>query len=911
MNKIRNKNISKKKIAFLIFFLLAFLIMHTTVISTVEKYTNVTVEFGSEFEEDSSREAILKNIQNQNQSLNPDEFIELPKPSPFSEIDIFDDDAKDWSSFFDGYAPTGVLVFDANGDSRLDVYFCRNGNSWVRPTDENAVLLDEPYPQYNSLYMNMGNDGEGNPIYEQAKNLAAINDTYVQEELLVENYLFPRKSVKDSQKRIGRASSIAIAVDINNDGRLDLIVANILPGMLWSHPKTQRVLGQFVRPVGRQAVRAKLPLSAQGLYFIKDYKASDQTNVVRKSSRGIESVGANSTFLNMGDKDGDGLPEWRDVSREIGLEGKRNTMALLAADFDLDGDIDIFEANIMDMDYWPGGAAALAGAANQLYINQLVETGNLTFIERSASMDVDGVYDDKNPVPNYYRLYKIPVLPEEYSIAMLKFEKYQPDFLEINGESSENGQISWAAVTHDVNDDGYPDIWVANDLGFLRLYLNDQGKKFKLSMDHPRANQTGYWMSLSPADFNGDLKEDLFAGNIGGASMNLAMPLPDIYSLFDPVMSACTIAQQFFGKSHHSMHSIIDGSDFRLEIDNKVRHSRILPPDASLENNIRDFVTVDAKDVEFDRESLDPYEFTWGSTIIDIQNDGKQDLYWVGCLQGRGGGTFPIMGTGPGRLLVNATKYKDKLRFVDLTAEHHLFNIHELKYDRLESDGYIYRESPLQNWGKRSMVYSHDVSVWGFHGPGIVERISNHDLIQTAENGRAAVAADLNNDGFADIMVRNIGGYDSRSSKAENLKARLNGKIEVIPAHDANFPTPTNYEPGSTRVFINTYRKNNWIKVQLINDSEESYNRNAVGAQLIINNKYIMVNRSGTGGFISNYFGPLLFGLNKEVATTVEVRWPDKKRTVTKLKLPDYNKGLITISKTEGVVSWIQFKESN
>lgn len=899
--------ISRKSLKIILVVILILFIINKTLFYFVAKITNVSVEFGSQLDELKSREAIWEGIKAQHQELPLHGFAVLPSPSPFKELNIFNDEAIDWSSFFDGYSTTGVLVFDANNDNLPDVYFTRNGNTWVRPTDNNGVLMDEPHQQFNSLFINLGNNENGDPIYESISKRVSINDTYTREELLVENYLFPRKDAFDTSKRIGRASSVAIAADLNSDGRLDLIVGNILPGMLWSHPKTQRVLGQFVRPVDRQAVKAKLPLSAQGLHFLKDYFPSDQRESKRASGRSIEHYGANSIFLNLGDKDLDGLPEWKDISRESGLEGKRNTMALLAADFDLDGDIDIFEANIMDMDYWPGGSSALAGAANQLYVNQLIETGELKFVEMASEMNVDGLYDEDNPTPDYYRLHEIPFLPREYSIALRHFEKYKPDFLSINGMISEPGQISWAAVTQDVNHDGYPDVWVANDLGFLRLYVNHQGKEFKIDREHARNHQTGYWMSLTPGDFNGDLVEDLFAGNMGGATMNIAMPIPDLYMLFEPVISSSTMAQQFFGNSHHSMHALLDGaSNFKIELENKVRHSYVLSPDASLKNNIRNFGLTGNDKVDFDRNSIDPYEFSWGSTLIDIQNDGLQDLYWVGCLQGRGGGTFPIMGTGPGRLLVNATKNPDSLRFIDLTAEHQVFNIHELIYDSLEKHGYIYRKSPLQNWGKRSMVYSYDVSVWGFHGPGIVERITNHDLIQAAENGRAAIAADLNNDGFADIIVRNIGGYDSRSSSSTNLKAKIGGKLKIIPAHDANFPTPTNYEPGSTRVFINTYKKNYWIKVRLVDDSPESKNINAVGASVIINDKFLLVLRSGSGGFISNQFGPLLFGLADETATSIEIQWPDKKRSVTRLDLPEFKNGVLTVSYSEGIINWLE-----
>lgn len=822
---------------------------------------------------------------------------------PFTEIAAFDDDAKCWSNQFSQYGAAGALVFDANGDNRLDIYFPQDGQNWTRPTDAAGVLADRARAQHNGLYLNQGNNSAGDPIFKQISELVSVNDTYVAEELLIEDYLFPRKSGTDSPERPGRSSNVAVAADFNNDGLIDVLVGNEPQGMFWSHPKTQRVLMQFVNPVGREAKKSKQPLAAQGLYFI-DYTPRHSLQDTRQSSRGVEPEGANSLFLNMGDKDNDGLPEWKDITREVGLEGFRSTYSLSVADIDLDGDLDVFVGNTCDIDYWVGGSKGWAGGANCLYINQLSETGELAFVERAAEMDVDGVYDQDYPMGYYYKLRRIPWLPIEYSIWFMGFEAYQPEYLEINGQEGEHGQISWSAVLQDVNDDGYPDVWVANDMGYLRLYLNDSGKRFVRS-DHARSGRSGYWMTFAPGDFNGDLSEDLFVGNLGGAVMNHAFVTPDPYDLFDPVILNATIFAQFFNDKHDSRHALIDGADFQAELPNRVSHSQILPPDVSLPNNYRRHAPEGLKLPRFDPAELNAYEFAWGATALDVQNDGRLDLYYVGCLYGRGGGLFPISGTGPGRLLINTSAPGDKLSFADLTAEHRVFNILELQYDQLDSAGFIYRRAPRQNWGKRDMVYSYDRSNWALQGPGIQEKITNQDLIQTAENGRAALAADLNGDGFVDILVRNQGGYDSRSSQSTNLKALFDGKARVLPPHNYNYPSPTNYEPGSTRLFINNYQKNNWLKVRLIDDSPGSYNRDALGAKVIVNGAQLLVKRSGQGGFISSKLTDLTFGLSDKLAETIEIHWPDKERTVTNIPLKGVKNKTAVISKRRGLIEWL------
>ncbi len=895
----------RRKLLIAVPLVIGFLSMaHIKFTEQIEAMSNRGVQFGSEVDEHTTRNLVELDT---SATLNDAEFAEILPTAPFEEIDCFDETASDWTTIFDGFQDNGGLVFDANGDGLMDVYLCANGDSWTRPTDADAVLAESCTKSCNSLFINLGNDANGHPRF---KSVASVTDNseHAEAELIIENFLFPRKSASSSLDRPGRISASAVAADLNNDGRLDLIVGNALPGMLWSHEKTQRVLNQFVRPVGREAVHTKLPLRAQGLYFLKDYQPGDQINDEQDTARGAEPIGSNSVFLNLGDADNDGLPEWQDVTHDTGLGGKRSTMSIVVSDIDLDGDLDIFESNVMDMDFFPGGSTELAGAANQLYINQLADNGQLVFEERANAMNVDGVFDDDNPMPDYHRLYRIPFLPKQYSIPLFRWEAYKPGWLEINGETSEPAEISWASVAQDVNGDLYPDLWVANDMGYLRLYLNEEGKRFRRADDHPRSQQSGYWMTLTPADFDGDLNEDLFAGNAGGSAMNIAIANPDPYMLFHPVISTGLFAQHWVGH-HSSLHMLVDGSDYRKPLANKVRHSAILPPDASLPNNIRDFL---ADTVDFDRNSLDACEFAWGSTAIDVQNDGRPDLYWVGCLYGRGGSVFPIMGTGPGRLLVNARRDDAPLRFVDLTAEHHVLNIAEIEYDKLESEGVVYRKSPLQNWPKRSIVSSDDVSVWGMQGEDIASRVTNRDLIQASENGRAAIAADLNGDGFDDLLVRNAGGYDSRSSESKNLKARIGNEVHVTPAHDANFPSPTNFEPGSTRTFINTYGRRadakKWIKVQLLDDSQETHNRDAVGARVVINEKLLQVHRAGSGGFASNAYGPLLFGLGDTDATIIEVTWPSLGAPTTRVELPGYHNGTLTISRSKGVEAWNPLK---
>jgi hypothetical protein len=92
------------------------------------------------------------------------------------------------------------------------------------------------------------------------------------------------------------------------------------------------------------------------------------------------------------------------------------------------------------------------------------------------------------------------------------------DVSDSTGISSRPGR-AWGAVAADINGDGYPDLFVSNDLSPNFLWLNQKGKKFEESglisgVGYSNEGTARSGMGVDAGDFDGDGREDLVVANI-------------------------------------------------------------------------------------------------------------------------------------------------------------------------------------------------------------------------------------------------------------------------------------------------------------------------------------------------------------------------------------------------------------
>ena len=422
----------------------------------------------------------------------------------------------------------------------------------------------------------------------------------------------------------------------------------------------------------------------------------------------------------------------------------RSAMSVACADVDGDQWLDIYVGNLFDNDFRVLNLANHPGHYNVLYRNN----GDLTFTDVTEPAGVKGPqilmwYPDGEPV-----LFEDPETGE-------LFEGYDPTVTDDAGNQvgEPTGQTH-AVFFFDQDDDGDPDLWVANDGDRLYIYRNDStpGKiRFTSVAGEMGLDQVGAWMGFALGDYDGDADLDVFVTNMGS---HFRLRKPD-----ETPRGMCNYHDQFnwgnclnaLFRNDSAQEAPGEGSvgwfvDVAPEI--QVVPSPIMPPES-----------LDTSAIYPGRPAptgLAAYDFGFGTTFFDYDNDGDQDLYWLGSTvergEGPGGDVFPAAG----RMLEG----DGRGAFRDITVRARLLDIDLVDYSILE------REDPTP------YLEAHRIDP-RFH-----------------ENGKGLAHGDLNGDGYVDLIGTNSRGFISTGPQITEL-------------------------PGPLFVWMNGGGENHWITLRL------------------------------------------------------------------------------------------------
>ncbi len=446
----------------------------------------------------------------------------------------------------------------------------------------------------------------------------------------------------------------------------------------------------------------------------------------------LRSAHADKLLMNLGDG------TFEDIS-EIAFGGSpniRSAATVTCADVDLDGWLDIFVANLVDEDFFFLGGPNHPGHFNVMLHNN----GDGTFSDISGQAGVKGGHvwmRDQSGAPVTFT--------DESGVS---YEGYDPSHVDREGNRvADPTGPSHGAVFFDYNDDRLPDLWVATDGDHLELYQN-RSTPGSVNFE-PVAQQMGFpkvgnWMGFAIGDYNADGQLDVFASNVG-YHLRLGPPQPS-------PGPDCKYNEQFaWGSCLNAMFRLNEKGAFEdVAPEINVEPSALMPPKSLDPENIDPAWPVPT--------GLSAYDFGYGATFFDMDNDGYEDLYWLGSELAAGGGPGGSVYPAAGRMLRNDRGQG----FQDVTVETRLLDILGVKYDRL-----------------------HELE------PG-QDPVAFKLSAKYHENGKGLAHGDLNGDGYVDLIGTNSSGLDYGGDGQQ-----------------------FDWTPGPLFMWINQPGDNNWITLRL------------------------------------------------------------------------------------------------
>jgi len=325
--------------------------------------------------------------------------------------------------------------------------------------------------------------------------------------------------------------------------------------------------------------------------------------------------GKNMLFRNRGDG------TFEDVAPALGLDLEDHTTSAVFADFDNDGDSDVFLGRTM--------------AASRYLVNEdgkfvdrsseLIDTPLPAFVSSAAAADYDGdglldVYLSTYSVlvhmpligrarkgPDPERTPQLPLLSEETATEFYRLSRAEgahvmrnapgpPNVLLRNAGGGRFELVEESGATEvwhhtfqstfgDYDRDGDPDLYVANDFAPNNLLRNDGGR-FTDVTDETGTADIGFGMGVAWGDYDNDGAQDLYVTNM-------------------------------YSKAGRRIIDQIDELDWRL--------GQLAGGNTLLRNGGERFERVSG--TELPSVLVEKAGWSWGGQFLDFNNDGFLDLY--------------------------------------------------------------------------------------------------------------------------------------------------------------------------------------------------------------------------------------------------------------------------------------------
>lgn len=389
--------------------------------------------------------------------------------------------------------------------------------------------------------------------------------------------------------------------DFDNDGDLDLYVTNGMGHANYLYLNDGS--GQFHDVA--EAASATLISKAATSVTAADLDGDGWIDLL-VGVQAAESGAAHPIFLKHKGLSDDGTPLFEDQTSDVGLDNVPadfRALGFAVADLDGDTDLDVYMAGF-NLDYAGDVNLPVGTSTPNILLRNDLRKGELKFTDITDNAGVAGVMVAG----------RTPETQDTY---------WHPH--------------TWVVYSSDVNNDRKMDLIALNDApGKIDVFINKGNMEFEI-LDNDQVAQAGGWMGVASADFNRDGMQDYFFTNLG--SQLAAMDVPSEINLGSIYEPGGTFSNKLVLGKRGNLRDISEQV--------RIRPSSFLPPVTTM-----------------DHKQLNAYEFGWGATAFDANNDGWEDLYWVGA-------SYPGMPfNGIGRFFQNDA---GKM-FADKTFEAGLFN---------------------------------------------------------------------------------------------------------------------------------------------------------------------------------------------------------------------------------------------
>ncbi len=291
------------------------------------------------------------------------------------------------------------------------------------------------------------------------------------------------------------------------------------------------------------------------LYFIQSGELPDR--------RSDKNQPGNQLYRNRGDG------SFADVTDNAGVADSGYGMGAACADFDNDSDTDIYVVNFgPDVLYRNNGDGTFSQVSDELGIRSPLWGSSATFFDadRDGHLDlyvtnyldftIDKHVDCGAPSRGIYSYCS----PDVYAMAPDVFfrgsaDSVFRDFTIAAGLQDKTGNgKGLGAVAADFNNDGWPDLYIANDSTPNYLYQNRGDGTFEevglfLGVSHNEDGLTEAGMGTDAGDVNGDGWLDIFVTNLSNETNSLYLGGKDIfiYSTRDSGLYAASYLPVGFG----------------------------------------------------------------------------------------------------------------------------------------------------------------------------------------------------------------------------------------------------------------------------------------------------------------------------------------------------------------------------